>query len=138
MADWRIIDGELTNTESAEVPELFETSVPDALWTFENDELKQPFKAQVPELFETSAPSAMWRVDSTKGLTIGTPYPPELGAFCHASKLIKAIIPSSCKKIGRYAFANTALSSVKLAADCEYYSTSFPAECRVSGGILIE
>lgn len=138
MPEWKVIDNELTNTGFNNIPELFETSAPDALWTVENEVLTQPFKVQVPELFETSAPAAMWRVEGNEGLTIGTPYPPELGAFCHASRLKKAIIPSSCKKIGRYAFRYTQLRNVNLAADCEYWSTSFPPGCNVVGGIMVD
>lgn len=134
---WQIINNELTNTEFISIPELFETSAPATMWRIKNNRLETNVFIDVPELFETSAPSILWRVADNK-LTIGTPEPPLLGAFCHASKLKKVSIPNTVKKIGRYAFTNATLSSVKLAADCEYYSASFPAECRVSGGILIE
>ena len=56
----------------------------------------------------------------------------------NATKLLRAEIPRSCKKIGRFAFANTALKKVKIAEDCKYYPSSFPAGCEVefygSGG----
>ena len=54
------------------------------------------------------------------------------GAFCHAEKLVKVSIPESVKKIGKEAFRYTALKKVRIAADCEYYDTSFPEDCEIS------
>ena len=55
-----------------------------------------------------------------------------LGAFCHAVNLENIVIPDSVKKIGKYAFTHTKLTSVTIADDCEYdEDTSFPKECTV-------
>ncbi len=56
----------------------------------------------------------------------------DVGAFANATNLKYVRIPKSVKKIGEYAFRNTALLSVTIARDCEYYPTSFPNGCTVS------
>lgn len=56
----------------------------------------------------------------------------KLGAFCNDSSLSIISIPRSVKKIGRFAFRNTSLTSVMIAQDCDYYDTSFPAGCVVN------
>lgn len=59
------------------------------------------------------------------------------GAFCHAVNLSSVIIPESVKTIGRYSFSYTALTAVTLPEDCTYYSTSFPKDCAITGGVII-
>ena len=56
----------------------------------------------------------------------------KLGAFCNDNSLSLVSIPRSVKKIGRFAFRNTALTSVMIADDCEYYDTSFPENCTIN------
>ena len=56
----------------------------------------------------------------------------KLGAFCNDNSLSRVSIPRSVKKIGRFAFRNTALTSVMIADDCEYYDTSFPENCTIN------
>lgn len=56
----------------------------------------------------------------------------KLGAFCNDSSLSIISIPRSVKKIGRFTFRNTSLTSVMIAQDCEYYPTSFPDGCVVN------
>ena len=53
------------------------------------------------------------------------------GAFANSINLKKIVIPQSVKFIGDSAFKNTALSSVKISADCTYGSESFPENCNV-------
>lgn len=102
---WKIENGELTNTEFIDMPS-----------------------------FESPYPAALWRIENG-GLTTGLlPEEVQLGAFCHAAELRKVSIPESVKKIGEFAFRNTALSTVKIAEDCEYYETSFPDGCEITGG----
>ena len=55
-----------------------------------------------------------------------------LGAFKDAINLQSVIIPKSVKKIGPYSFANTKLTSITIARDCEYYPTSFPSGCQIN------
>lgn len=56
----------------------------------------------------------------------------DTGAFANATNLRYVRIPESVKKIGKAAFRNTALTSVTIARDCEYYPTSFPDGCVVN------
>lgn len=58
--------------------------------------------------------------------------PLRVGAFANATKLKYVRIPETVKKIGEYAFRNTALTSVTIARDCEYYPTSFPDGCAIN------
>jgi hypothetical protein len=55
-----------------------------------------------------------------------------VGAFNNCSNLAVVYIPPSVKKIGKYAFHNTALTGLMIAQDCEYYTTSFPDGCVVN------
>ena len=58
--------------------------------------------------------------------------PIDTGAFCYASNLKTVKIPKSVKYIGETAFRHTALTEVTIAADCEYYPTSFPDGCKIN------
>lgn len=106
-------------------------------WTVENEQLINTEFIDMPS-FESPYPDVLWRVDSMAN--DGYPYHallPDIevkgpGAFCHAEKLIKVSIPESVKKIGAEAFRYTALRRVKIAADCEFYPTSFPEGCEIS------
>lgn len=53
------------------------------------------------------------------------------GAFMNAYSLSSVYIPRSCEIIGEWAFTNTALTKVRIPADCTYYETSFPNGCEV-------
>lgn len=64
--------------------------------------------------------------------------PRKRGAFTYAHNLTKVRIAKSVKQIGRWSFHHTSLASVNLPDGCKYYSTSFPADCVVSGGTLID
>lgn len=74
-----------------------------------------------------------WSINSNGELyNIYSPTSTKLGAFANAVSLTQISIPRSCKKIGRFAFTNTQLSSVTIASDCTYYDTSFPEGCVVN------
>jgi hypothetical protein len=78
-------------------------------------------------------PEGMWRATNTGVLTQELLTETiDFGAFANARNLRQVSIPKSCKKIGRYAFRNTQLSSVTIASDCVYYNTSFPDGCVVN------
>lgn len=106
---WVIIDNQLTNTEFIAMPE-------------------KPFVGD--------SPFTMWRIDPN--INNGMPFSPLmpdrplLGAFANATQLIRVSIPQSVKKIGAEAFRNTQLTSVTIARDCTYHSTSFPDGCIVN------
>lgn len=79
-------------------------------------------------------PAALWRIDS---LSPNMPYhelmPVEkpVGAFMNAVNLEHVRIPETVCKIGRYAFAGTALSKVRISSECEFFKTSFPENCLI-------
>ena len=108
-----------------------------ASWSIDDsDNIVNEYFIDMPEYVMTEPyPSALWRVNSQYNQ--GFPYnevAPEtdkLGAFANATRLRRVSIPKSCKKIGKEAFRNTALKSVTISRDCEYFSTSFPDRCVV-------
>lgn len=94
-----------------------------------NDRFIDPVDKAIAEPY----PQGMWRVTGTGVLTQELLTEKiDFGAFANARNLRQVSIPKSCKKIGRYAFRNTQLSSVTIARDCVYYSTSFPDGCVVN------
>lgn len=83
-------------------------------------------------------PDALWRIDPD--VNDGYPYnklipgmvpEPPSGAFMDATNLEAVYIPRTCRKIGGFAFTNTALKKVRIPADCIYYPTSFPPDCEI-------
>lgn len=60
------------------------------------------------------------------------------GAFSGVSTLREVVIPDTVESIGRYSFHGTSLREVELPENCTYYSTSFPPDCEITGGQLID
>ncbi len=91
----------------------------------------------IPE-YQSPPPLAAWRIE--QGYNGGFPFsrliphiPRSAGAFQQAQLLSRVRIPKSVKRIGTDAFSGTALTHVKIAADCTYTEgTSFPEGCIVS------
>lgn len=91
---------------------------------------------QTPEVLAfdyDDPPVAMWRLadDIIINGLLPEPLVDDQGAFNKCLNLVYVEIPESVKSIGRYSFRETALSSVKIASDCTYYETSFPAGCTI-------
>ena len=61
-----------------------------------------------------------------------------LGAFGHCNTLKSITIPLSCTSIGKHTFTESGIKNVTLPNNCTYYSTSFPQDCNIIGGQLIE
>jgi hypothetical protein len=86
--------------------------------------------------FRNPLPISAWRIQENQNN--GFPYRgsflpiEEMGAFANAKKLKRVSIPKTVKKIGKFAFRNTQLTSVTIARDCTYYDTSFPEGCVVN------
>ncbi len=79
-------------------------------------------------------PAAMWRLDDdilVNGL-LPEPLVDDQGAFNKCLNLVYVEIPESVKSIGRYSFRETQLKKVKIASNCTYYDTSFPADCVIT------
>ena len=85
-------------------------------------------------------PASFWYLDTeTNKLNLALIPTFTGGAFYGASKLKETSLPTTLTSIGRYSFAGTALTSVTIPNNqCTYYATSFPANCVVTGGRLIE
>ncbi|MBP5377996.1 MAG: leucine-rich repeat protein [Ruminococcus sp.] len=93
-----------------------------------HDDLPEPLTSFMDEPY----PSFWWYISNGRLTHTGLPAPIGAGAFFGCSNLKKVHIPESVKSIGAYAFAGTALTSVKIAGDCTYSSTSFPDGCTIS------
>lgn len=105
-------------------------------WHIDDDYglINENFYAPFGKDFQKPYPKSIWYVDEEKGLVNGLlvePYESKAGAFMNASNLQTVYIPRTCKKIGEWAFRNTALKKVCIAADCTYYPTSFPDGCEI-------
>lgn len=73
------------------------------------------------------------------GITCWEPYVKKMGAFARTEHLREVSLPSTLTSIGRYSFADSGIREVNIPnRECTYYSTSFPPECKVTGGRLIE
>lgn len=73
----------------------------------------------------------IWETQKLKSRALPDELINDAGAFRDNPKLKKVTIPESVTYIGPYAFANTALTEVKISEKCEYSPTSFPEDCRV-------
>ena len=96
---------------------------------------KSNWRILTPEITSPPFPDAASKI--IPGVNQGYPVKPiwsqkYLGAFANAAELTGVVIPESVKYIGWYAFRNTKLVNVTVAADCVYYPTSFPDGCTVS------
>lgn len=92
-----------------------------------NDELRE----LLPPM-QKPYPLSLWRVENgvlTNGLL--AKFPADAGAFENASRLSRVAIPESVKVIGDTAFRGTALTVVRIAADCTSGEESFPENCRI-------
>lgn len=64
------------------------------------------------------------------GVTCWAPYQMN-GAFMNAENLAYVSIPESVKAIGDNAFANTAVTDIRISSECTYFPSSFPQGCHV-------
>lgn len=91
-------------------------------------------QGNVHNALEPPYPADFWYVTDTPDVTHdGALDVIPMGAFFN-TPLRKIVIPSSVTSIGHESFQQTALTHVTLPDDCEYYSTSFPEDCVVTGG----
>lgn len=108
--------------------------------TWEIGENGYPAPIEAPDLVEPAMtapyPAQLWMI--TDGWNNGYPFnallpeiPFSAGAFENAASLAAVRVPISVKTIGATAFKGTALQRVKIATDCAYEETSFPAGCVV-------
>lgn len=85
-------------------------------------------------------PASFWFYDNRTNLT-ATLLKDSIpnGVFMFDSNLIKIKLPNSLTSIGADSFVNTNFTYVEIPnPDCTYYASSFPSNCEVVGGKLIE
>ena len=100
----------------------------------QNDSLNNgyPYTEEVIK-FDYDGVYSVWKMDSpTLSYYPYTHMPIMLGAFNYCKNLTEVIIPESVKYIGPYAFWETGLTEVTIAADCEYFEHSFPFSCKIN------
>ena len=89
----------------------------------------------LPELLPCLSPPyppGIWYTEDSRLSHTRLPLMPHAGAFCGCTGLKKVMIPESVRYIGKYAFADTALVSVRISSECEYSPTSFPEDCEIT------
>ena len=135
-AVWYLENGELTHDDLAEMVNYsFSPPIPATWWSVENGVLTTAVlpPADTHEYIEYPFPMMIWYINEKNLFThAGLPEIRNTGAFMGCANLRAVSIPESVKYIGPYAFADTALTSVKIAADCTYCETSFPQGCTVN------
>lgn len=133
MATWRLWFRYSDNSSISPSDITLCTAEYKTIWHIGDDGLPYNEDAPTPAPpIEVPYPLGLWRIESGEITTGLLPQADKLGAFANAVSLMQISIPRSCKKIGRYAFRNTQLSSVTIARDCVYYDTSFPEGCVVN------
>lgn len=127
---------------------VFSEPYPATFWRLDSDskltlnsEDWSPFPEPIYDILTSPYPATMWYLDENNKLK-NSLLPAELindsGAFNKNPNLTEVSIPSTARFIGPYAFNDTGLSVVELPDECGYYATSFPQDCTVTGGHLIE
>ena len=126
---------------------LFTSPYPASFWRLADDKLtlNSDDWSPIPNEIEGGIltppyPASFWYMDSNNKLNLALlpDYIP-LGAFAHCKYLTTIILPESLTSIGEEAFADSGLEEVTIPNNqCTYYATSFPPDCVVTGGHLIE
>lgn len=141
MATWHVINNKLTHDDLPEplTGNYIQAPYPPFWWyandgKLTHDGLPEPISVIMSEPY----PPFWWYVENGRLTHAGLPALQKAGAFCGCTNLKRVSIPESVKKIGEFAFAETALTSVNIAEDCQYKQSSFPQGCTVdfypSGG----
>ena len=126
-----------TRTDRTECSINMSYTYTDWVMTADGGRARDAADIEIPE-YQSPPPLAAWRIE--QGYNGGFPFsrliphiPRSAGAFQQAQLLSRVRIPKSVKRIGTDAFSGTALTHVKIAADCTYTEgTSFPEGCIVS------
>lgn len=144
---WRLINGKLINND---LPEPIENNLtppyPASLWRLDSNDILTlnsydwtPFPESLPN-FTLPYPASMWYLDeNNKLMNALLPDILPMGAFALTTELQEIRLPESLEEIGPEAFYGSAIRHVTIPNNqCTYYATSFPPDCVVTGGHLIE
>lgn len=103
------------------------------LWYIESGSLTHSdLPTPIANVMTEPFPPGWWYIENGRLTHSALPEPLSTGAFSGCTNLRQVSIPRSVKFIGAYAFADTALASVRIASDCTYSATSFPEGCTIS------
>lgn len=142
VLDTTIPDIYTKDTVQGNLHTCFEAPFPSVFWYVnqeQNDVIHLGELSYYTPCFEPSYPSILWYVDNNDVVHGGELDYTKMGAFMAAKKLRKVTLPMSLVSIGEYAFAESSLKRVTIPNDeTTYYSTSFPPNCIITGGHLIE
>lgn len=105
-----------------------------------NSEDWEPFQEPIYDVLTPPYPATMWYLDENNKLKNALlPERLPMGAFALTTELEMIRLPESLEEIGPEAFYGSGIRSVIIPNNtCTYYSTSFPPDCVVTGGHLIE
>lgn len=132
---WIVEDNRLTHIELSEplTGKYIVEPYPPFWWYVQDGRLTHVgLPEPISTIMSEPYPPFWWYVQDGKLIHVGLPERVNLGAFADCTNLRRVIIPPSVKYIGEYAFANTALTSVTIARDCEFFPTSFPPRCIIN------
>lgn len=133
---WKISGNVVTHELYPEIPEKpIKKSCMPSLWRISENVITHELYPEIPENpVKKPYPKVLWRIENkVSDLPYHElmPFETPAGAFMGAKNLEYARIPETVRKIGRYAFADTALKRVRISSECTYYETSFPSECTI-------
>lgn len=143
---WRLINGELVYGDMPEPLDYPTEPYPASMWRLDSDDILtinsedwSPFPEAL-DSFTPPYPASMWYLDeNNKLMNALLPDVLPLGAFALTTELQEIRLPESLEEIGPEAFYGSAIRRVTIPNNqCTYYATSFPPDCVVTGGHLIE
>lgn len=142
VLDTTIPDIYTEDTVQGNLHTCFEAPYPSAFWYVNqtNDDVIHLGELNyITPCFNLPYPSAFWYVENDDVVHGGELDYTVMGAFARTKRLREITLPMSLESIGAYAFAESALKKVNIPNNATtYYSTSFPSNCQVTGGTLIE
>lgn len=134
------LDGTRINADALPDSINWQTPYPIGVWYLQEDDKLHADSIPNKLSWTKPYPYSMWYIepDFNHLFDSAIPYPPIIDAFRGCSKLKLIKIADSVQSIGKLSFEDTALTKVKLSDTCTYYSTTFPPDCVITGGQIIE
>ena len=119
-----------------------EAPYPSVFWFVDENDIKHNGEVYCDTpCFTAPFPSIFWYVNETSDDVVynGELDYEEMGSFLNTKHLTEIKLPNSLLSIGPFAFAGSGIRKVVIPNHaCTFYSTSFPPECEVTGGNMID